>query len=257
LVFRYFIELAYKGTPFCGWQFQPNGPTVQGELERALEMILRNPARLTGAGRTDAGVHALNYVAHFDALRDDLHTDASMIDRLNGILPREIAVSRIIIVPPAAHARFNAVSRTYRYRIATKKNPFTIDWAYHFYRPLDVEKMNEAAAILLEYKDFTSFSKLHSDAKTNLCDILYAQWYDDHDDELRFEITANRFLRNMVRAIVGAMIDIGLGKYPPADIREIILEKNRGAAGTSAPPQGLYLVKIEYPEMLFEKNLKL
>jgi len=251
LVFRYFIILAYKGTPFCGWQFQPNGPTVQGELERALEMLLRNPARLIGAGRTDAGVHALYYVAHFDALRDDLHTDASIIEKLNGILPREIVVSRIIIVPPSSHARFNAVSRTYHYRIATKKNPFTIDWAYHFYRPLDVEKMNEAAAILLEYKDFTSFSKLHSDAKTNLCDIFHAQWYDNHDGELRFEITANRFLRNMVRAIVGTLIDVGLGKYPPADIREIILEKNRGAAGTSAPPQGLYLVKIDYPGMLF------
>ena len=247
MVFRYFIELAYKGTPFCGWQFQPNGPTVQEEVERALEMLLRNPVRLIGAGRTDSGVHALYFVAHFDALRDDLHTDASIIDKLNGILPREIVVYRIMIVPPDAHARFNAVSRTYHYRIATKKNPFTMDGAFHFYRLLDMEKMNEAAAILPEYEDFTSFSKLHTDAKTNLCNILHAQWFDDCNGELRFEITANRFLRNMVRAIVGTMIDIGLGKYPPDDIRRIILEKNREAAGASAPPQGLYLVKIEYP----------
>ena len=227
---------------------QPNGPTVQGELERALEMVLREPVRCTGAGRTDAGVHALYFVAHFDALRDDLHTDTSLIGKLNGIIPREIAVYRIIAVPPNTHARFYAVSRTYHYRIATRKNPFTMDEAFHFYRPLDMEKMNEAAVILLEYKDFTSFSKLPNDAKTNLCDILHAQWFDDCNGELRFEITANRFLRNMVRAIVGTMIDIGLGKYPPADIRKIILEKNRAAAGTSVPPQGLYLTKIEYPE---------
>ena len=252
MIFRYFIELAYKGTPFCGWQLQPDRPTVQGELERALELLLHNPVRLTGAGRTDTGVHALFFVAHFDTLRDDLHTDTSIINKLNGIIPREIAVSRIILVPPFTHARFNALSRTYHYRIATKKNPFTIDGAFHFYRPLDMGKMNEAAAILQEYKDFTSFSKIPNDAKTNLCDISHAQWYDDCNGELRFEITANRFLRNMVRAIVGTMIDIGVGKYPPSDIREIILEKNRAAAGGSAPPQGLYLVKIEYPEMLHE-----
>ena len=202
-------------------------------------MLLREPVRLTGAGRTDAGVHALYYVAHFDAERDDLHADASLIGKLNGIIPREIVVYRIIAVPVGTHARYHAISRTYHYWIATKKNPFTIDLAYHFYRPLDVEKMNEAAAILPKYKDFTSFSKLHSDAKTNLCDVLHAQWFDDRDGELRFEITANRFLRNMVRAIVGTMIEIGLGTYPPADIRKIILEKNRTAAGTSVPPQGL------------------
>ncbi|MDR1154124.1 MAG: tRNA pseudouridine(38-40) synthase TruA [Bacteroidales bacterium] len=246
---RYFIELTYKGTPFCGWQLQPNGPTVQEELEQAFGKLLREPVRLTGAGRTDAGVHALRYVAHFDASRDDLHTDALLINKINGIIPREIAVYRIAAVPPDAHARFDAVSRTYHYRIATKKNPFTVDLAYHLYRPLNMAKMNEAAAIFPEYKDFTSFSKLHGNAKTNLCDILAAYWTDDGNGELRFVVTANRFLRNMVRAMVGTMIEIGLGKYPPADIRRIILEKNRGAAGTSAPPQGLYLAKIEYPEI--------
>ena len=247
-MFRYFIELAFKGTPFCGWQLQPNGPTVQGELERALETLLREPVRLTGAGRTDTGVHALYYVAHFDTERDNLHTDASLVKKLNGLIPREMVVYRMVAVPPEAHARFDAVARTYHYRIATKKNPFTIDLAYHFYRPLDIAKMNEAAAILTEYKDFTSFSKLHGNAKTNLCDIAQAHWIDDSEHgELKFVITANRFLRNMVRAIVGTMIEIGLGKCQPDDIRRIILAKDRNAAGTSAPPQGLYLAGIEYP----------
>ena len=221
---------------------------MQGELERALGLLLREPVRLTGAGRTDTGVHALHFVAHFDASRNDLHTDSSLIAKLNGMIPREIAVYRIISVAPDAHARFDALSRTYFYKIATKKNPFTVDGAYHFYRPLDVVKMNEAASILPEYKDFTSFSKLHGQAKTNLCDIHRAQWIDEGNGELRFEIAANRFLRNMVRAIVGTMIEIGLGKYPPDDIRKIILEKNRGAAGMSVPPQGLYLARIEYPD---------
>ena len=219
-------------------------------MERAFELLLREPVRLIGAGRTDAGVHALYYVAHFDTVREDLHTDTSFISKLNGIIPREIAVFRIIAVPPDAHARFDAVSRTYYYKIATKKNPFTTDLAYHFYRPLEIDKMNEAASILLEYKDFTSFSKLHGNAKTNLCDVMYAQWLDDHNGELQFVITANRFLRNMVRAIVGTMIEIGLGKYPSDEIRRILMEKNRGAAGSSVPPQGLYLAKVEYPEIL-------
>ena len=243
---RYFIELAYKGTHFCGWQLQPNGITIQGELERALGLLLRETIRLTGAGRTDAGVHALHYVAHFDTSKDDLHTDSTLIKKINGIISREIVIYRIAAVNPDAHARFDAVSRTYNYRVATKKNPFTIDSAYHFYRPLNIAKMNEAAAILPEYTDFTSFSKLHGNTKTNLCDIINACWIDDYNGELRFEITANRFLRNMVRAIVGTMIEIGIDKYSPADIRKIIQAKNRGVAGTSAPPQGLYLVGIEY-----------
>jgi len=211
-------------------------------------MVLREPVRLTGAGRTDTGVHALKYVAHFDTVQDDLDTDDSLVRKLNGIIPREITVYRIVAVPPDAHARFDAVSRTYCYRIATEKNPFTIDLAYHYYRPLDMEKMNEAAAILPEYNDFTSFSKLHGNAANNLCDVSSALWTDSYSGELRFEITANRFLRNMVRAIVGTMMDIGLGKYPPEDIRNIILKQDRAAAGTSAPPQGLYLAEIKYPK---------
>ena len=215
-------------------------------------MILREPVRLTGAGRTDSGVHALHYVAHFDTLQDHLDTDGSLIGKLNGIMPREIVVYRIIAVPYDAHARFDAIARTYHYRIATEKNPFTVDLAYHYYRPLDMEKMNEAAAILLEYNDFTSFSKLHGNAATNLCDVTSALWTDKYSGELRFVITANRFLRNMVRAIVGTMIDIGLGKYPPEGIRNIILEQDRAAAGTSVPPQGLYLAKVKYLHSVFQ-----
>jgi tRNA pseudouridine38-40 synthase len=229
---------------------QHNTPTVQGELEQALCLQLGESVRPVGAGRTDTGVHALYFVAHFDASRDDLHEDLKLVSKLNRMLSREITVHRIIAVPPNANARFDAVSRTYCYKIATQKNPFTIDLAYHFYRPLDFTKMNEAAAILPEYKDFTSFSKLHGDAKTNLCNVSNACWIDDNNGEIRFIITSNRFLRNMVRAIVGTMIDIGLEKYPPADMHRIILERNRSAAGTSAPPQGLYLVNVEYPEIL-------
>ena len=219
---------------------------MQGELERALGLLLGESVRLTGAGRTDAGVHALHFVAHFDTCCSDLQDDKTIVSKLNGILPREIVVHRIYAVSQDAHARFDAISRTYFYKIATKKNPFTTDLAYQFYRPLDLEKMNEAASILPEYDDFTSFSKLHGNAKTNLCKIIKAYWFDDGNDEIRFEITANRFLRNMVRAIVGTMIEIGLSKYPPSEIRRIIMEKDRGAAGASAPPQGLYLAEIEY-----------
>ena len=223
-------------------------------MERALGVLLREPVRLTGAGRTDAGVHALYCVAHFDASRDDLHADKLLISKINAITPNEIAVDRIVSVPPDAHARFDAISRTYHYLIAPKKNPFTFDFAYHFYRPLNVAKMNEAAAILLEYSDFTSFGKLHGNNKTNICNVFNAQWLEDLNGDLRFVITANRFLRNMVRAIVGTMIEIGLGKYSPVDIRRIIIEKDREAAGTSAPPHGLYLAKIEYPKNLFVKT---
>ena len=217
-------------------------------------MILREPVRLTGAGRTDTGVHALHYMAHFDTSHGDLDKNDALIGKLNAITPREIAVYRLIAVPTDAHARFDAVSRTYCYRIAKEKNPFTIDLAYHYYRPLDKEKMNVAAAMLPEYSDFTSFSKLHGNAATNLCEITSAFWTDLYSGELRFEITANRFLRNMVRAIVGTMIDIGQGKYPPENIRKIIMKKDRAAAGTSAPPQGLYLVNIKYPEKILDKR---
>jgi tRNA pseudouridine38-40 synthase len=245
--FRYFVALAYQGAPFCGWQVQSNAVTVQGTLERALEMLLHEPVRLTGAGRTDTGVHASFFTAHFDSVAHDLHTNPQLIRRINCILPEEIAVYRIYPVAANAHARFDALSRTYLYRIATVKNPFTARFAYHLYRPLNVEKMNEAAKILTDYTDFTSFRKLHGNETTNLCHILHAQWTEDaNNKELHFTITANRFLRNMVRAIVGSMLEIGSGKWTPEDMRCIIEAKNRNAAGMSAPPHGLYLTDIAY-----------
>jgi tRNA pseudouridine38-40 synthase len=245
---RYFIELAYKGTRFCGWQLQPNGNTIQGELERVMALLLREPIRLTGAGRTDSGVHASYFVAHFDASSDELHKDAVLLYKLNQLIHKDIAISRIYPVAPDAHARFDAVSRTYQYRIARVKNPFTVDLAYHLYRPLDVASMNVAAKMLPEYTDFTSFSKLHGNAATNLCTLSEAYWMEDvKNKELRFNITANRFLRNMVRAVVGTMLEIGLGKRTPDDMRQVIEAQDRHAAGTSVPPQGLYLTNIVYP----------
>jgi tRNA pseudouridine38-40 synthase len=247
-VHRYFIELAYKGTHFCGWQLQPNGITVQGELERVMTLLLREPVRLTGAGRTDSGVHASCFVAHFDASSEELHKDVTLLYKLNQLISSDISVYRIYPVASDAHARFDAVSRTYQYRIAKVKNPFTIELAYHLYRPLDMEAMNTAAKILPEYTDFTSFSKLHGNAVTNLCRLTEAYWAENvQSKELTFTITANRFLRNMVRAVVGTMLEIGLGKRLPEDIRQIIEAKDRSAAGTSAPPQGLYLTNIVYP----------
>jgi tRNA pseudouridine38-40 synthase len=251
-LYRYFIELAYKGTPFCGWQLQPNGVTVQEEIERVLGLLLQEPVRVTGAGRTDAGVHASYYVAHFDSTNNGLHTDTHFRYKLNQLTPKEIAFYHVIPVIPDAHARFDATARTYHYRIAIEKNPFTSDLAYHFYKDLNVMKMNEAAMVLFQYTDFTSFSKLHGNASTNLCNISEAFWkLDEEKKELCFTITANRFLRNMVRAIVGTMIEIGLEKRPPEDMRQIIEAKDRGAAGTSVPPQGLYLAKIDYPAHIF------
>ncbi|MDR0713271.1 MAG: tRNA pseudouridine(38-40) synthase TruA [Bacteroidales bacterium] len=251
-MYRYFVELAYKGTTYCGWQLQPGHPTIQGKLEDIMRLLLREPVRLTGAGRTDSGVHASCFVAHFDSEKEALHLDTQLLRKINGLAGKDIAIYRIRPVAPNAHARFDALSRTYLYRIAQTKNPFTVDLACHLYRPLNTAKMNRAAKILLEFQDFTSFSKLHGDAVTNLCNITEARWTKKPaTGEIRFTITANRFLRNMVRAIVGTMIEIGTEKRPPDDIRRIIEAKNRNAAGTSAPAHGLYLTKIVYPPSLF------
>ncbi|MDR1666246.1 MAG: tRNA pseudouridine(38-40) synthase TruA [Bacteroidales bacterium] len=256
-MYRYFIELAYKGTSYCGWQLQSGSPTIQEKMEDVLRLLLHEPIRLTGAGRTDSGVHAAYFVAHFDSEREALHLDTQLPYKINGLVGKEIAVYRIRSVTPDAHARFDALSRTYLYRIAQTKNPFTIHLAYHLYRPLDMEKMNAAAKILLEFRDFTSFSKLHGNAVTNICNITAACWTKETETgEIHFTITANRFLRNMVRAIVGTMIEIGAEKRSPEDIRRIIAAKNRNEAGSSAPAQGLYLTKIVYPDTLFTDSQK-
>ncbi|MBO7594721.1 MAG: tRNA pseudouridine(38-40) synthase TruA [Salinivirgaceae bacterium] len=242
---RYFLVLDYNGANYCGWQRQPEQDTVQERIEKALSTLLRHETEITGAGRTDTGVHARNYVAHFDSDVETLHTDADFLYKLNCILPFDINIQRIAQMHPEAHARFDATRRTYKYYITTRKDVFRYPLT-HRAKNLDIEKMNAAAAKLLEYTDFTSFSKLNTDVKTNNCTIFEAQWAES-EGELVFTITANRFLRNMVRAIVGTLIEVGYGKLTSADFCRIIESKDRSQAGTSAPAQALFLERIEYP----------
>lgn len=246
---RYFIYLSYKGTAYHGWQIQPNGISVQELLAKALSTILRVELELVGAGRTDAGVHAKLMVAHFDSTTK-LEKLAALSQKLNSVLPRDIAVSKILAVNNGAHARFDAISRKYEYHIVNTKNVFKSEFAARFTHPLDLELMNQAAAILLEYSDFTSFSKLHTDAKTNNCKLHKALWIEC-DGEWVFTIQADRFLRNMVRAIVGTLLEVGRGKMTMVDFRKVIEAKNRCKAGVSVPAQGLFLVDIQYPEEIF------
>lgn len=240
---RYFIEFAYHGKNYFGYQIQPGQITVQEVLEKALSTILRSEIKITGAGRTDAGVHAKKIFAHFDS---DAKIPDNLGYRLNSFLPSDISVKDIFKVDNGAHARFDATFRTYEYVVSLEKNPFLNDFSWQIInRSLDLEKMNEACKILFEFKDFTSFSKLHTDNKTNNCKINRADWTRS-GSELKFTVSADRFLRNMVRAIVGTMIEIGNGKISPEDFRIIIDAKDRGKAGTSAPPQGLFLVDVGY-----------
>ncbi|MCX6257117.1 MAG: tRNA pseudouridine(38-40) synthase TruA [Bacteroidia bacterium] len=241
---RYFIELSFHGGAYGGWQIQPNKISVQQVLNSALSVLFKIPVMTTGAGRTDAGVHARFFVAHFDAPAREINEN--LVYQLNGILPKDIAVKKIFAVKNNAHSRFDALSRTYEYIICTTKDPFYRGLACFIYRNLDQEAMNAAAAMLGEYDDFTSFSKLHTNQNTNICKIYHAGWISN-GSLLVFSITADRFLRNMVRAITGTMIDIGKRKIKPENIRTIIESKNRSAAGISVPAEGLYLVNIEYP----------
>ncbi len=246
---RYFIYLAYNGTNYCGWQVQPNGPTIQETLESALATFLREPVAVTGAGRTDAGVHARLMVAHFD-WKEPFACLPSLVEKLNRILPRDIAVYRIVPVRPDAHARFDATSRTYHYYLTACKDPFQYNYVYKIHGEPDIPRMNEACRMLYDYIDFTSFSKLHTDVKTNNCRISNACW-ERQGDQWVFTITADRFLRNMVRAIVGTLLEVGRGKLAPEGFRDIIEARDRGKAGTSAPGHALFLTGITYPEELF------
>ena len=242
---RYFIELSYNGKGYHGWQNQPNGITVQEVVEKALSTLLNERVSIMGAGRTDAGVHASQMFAHFDTAI--IFKAPDLIFKLNSFLPNDIAIAAIFEVKPEIHARFYALSRTYLYRVSVNKNVFTFDNSLYVKHALDVNKMNEASKILFEYKDFQCFSKTHTDVKTYNCDIMQAEWIVKND-ELHFVVTANRFLRNMVRAIVGTMINIGLGKMDVDELHTIIQSKNRSEAGFSVPAQGLYLTNIEYPK---------
>ena len=242
--------LSFEGTNYHGWQIQPNPTTVQQTLENVLSLILGEKITSIGAGRTDAGVHAAMFCIHFDSLRNDIDSDKKLIFRLNNFLPSDIAVKSVKKVIPEANARFSAISRTYKYYIQKTKNPFKQQWSWHINYPLNISLMNAACDILKEYSDFTSFSRLHSDTKTNICNISYAKWIEN-DDEIVFSITANRFLRNMVRAIVGTMIDLGAGKISIEDFKKIIECKDRCKAGQSAPAKGLFLTDINYPDNIF------
>lgn len=246
---RYFIQLSYKGTNYHGWQIQPNASTIQETLEKALSTILKEKIKTVGAGRTDTGVHARMFFAHFDTEKKDLDKIKKIVFQLNGILPADISVQNIFFVNDDVHARFNALSRTYEYHIHQKKDSFLDDFSYYLYGNLDIEKMNRAAELLSDYTDFTSLSKLHTDVRTNDCKIIQAIW-EKEDHRLIFTIKADRFLRGMVRAIVGTMLELGFDKICLAEFCKIIEDKDRLKAGFSVPANGLSLVDIEYPEGL-------
>ncbi len=244
---RYFLECSYFGKAYHGWQNQPNAISVQQVLEEGLSTLLRTKVSIVGAGRTDAGVHAKQLFAHFDVT---VSVDCQdLTQRLNSYLPTDIAVSSIFEVLGDAHARFHAIQRTYEYWVVQQKNPFYQDAAHYVWSPLDVKAMNTAASLLLEYSDFECFSKSNTDVKTFLCKIELAKW-EFGEEKLVFTITADRFLRNMVRAIVGTLLEVGLGKISPEALRTIIESKDRGQAGASVPAKGLYLTKVTYPKTI-------
>lgn len=247
---RYFIYLSYNGKNYSGWQIQPNGLTVQQCLEEALATLLRRPVAVVGAGRTDAGVHARLMVAHFDC-DEPLADPAFLAEKLNRLLPKDIAIDRIVPVTPEAHARFDATSRTYKYYVTTRKDPFQYDLVYRMHGKLDFEAMNEACKVLFDYIDFTSFSKLHTDVKTNNCRIYQAGWAQEGDVWV-FTVQADRFLRNMVRAIVGTLLEVGRGRLTIDGFRQVIEAKDRCKAGVSVPGHALFLVNVTYPDSLFE-----
>lgn len=246
---RYFIYLAYDGTNYHGWQMQPNSITVQECLMKALTTFLRREVHVTGAGRTDTGVHASLMVAHFDN-EEELNTE-TVTEKLNRLLPPDISVYQVREVLSDVNARFAATARTYKYYVTATKQAFNRQYRWRMYGKLDYELMNEAAQLLLTYSDFTSFSKLHTDAKTNICRITHAEWTQVDSETWVFTIRADRFLRNMVRAIVGTLVEVGRGKLTLEGFRWVIDQKDRCKAGTSAPANGLFLVNVEYPEDIF------
>lgn len=242
---RYFIQFSYDGTLYHGWQIQPNGHTVQAALEQALSVLLRHDITIVGAGRTDAGVHAREMWAHFD-WADELN-GAQLSYRLNRILPRDISVSKVMLVDDAMHARFSAVSRTYHYYIHTAKSPFLRAYSCEMHYALDFEAMNRAAAYLLSQDDFAAFCKAHTDVKTTICHVTQARWIQQTPISWYFEISANRFLRNMVRAVVGTLIEVGRHRMTFDDFCNIIKSRKRTNAGESMPAHALFLEKVEYP----------
>ncbi len=257
---RYFASISYCGASFSGWQIQQNAPSIQAEVQRALSAICSEDIEVCGAGRTDTGVNAINYMLHFDSTRTDIPSrHDEIIYKTNAILPYDIVINDIFPVKDDAHARFDATSRTYKYYVHLGKEPFLRAQSWHCKFPLDIDRMNEAAALLIGRKDFSCFEKLHGGSNTSICDLTYAKWErytpqlsaTGEGGYLCFTITANRFLRNMVRAIVGTMIEIGRGKRDPQWINELLASGDRCAAGQSVPGHALYLTAISYPDTIF------
>jgi tRNA pseudouridine38-40 synthase len=254
---RYFIELSYKGTHFHGWQMQGNAYTVQAELNRALALIFRCSVSTYGCGRTDTGVHARQFFAHFDS-PDPVEDPAALVRKLNCITLPDMCIHRVFEVANDANVRFDAVERTYKYFMTTRKNPYTQEFAWLYPYPLNVRKMNMAARLLLEVTEFGSFMKANSDAKSTTCRLKHAHFEVKRKENLIvFTITSNRFLRNMVRAIVGTLIDVGCGKLSALDMRPLAASQSRSSAGASAPAQGLFLWEVKYPYVKNEETKKL
>ncbi len=240
---RYFIELSYNGKNYHGWQIQPDVISVQEKINKALSTLYQQEIQVVGAGRTDTGVHASQMFAHFDI---DKKLKGDLVFKVNSILPQDIVVYRVFEVDAEKHARFDAVSRSYEYKVWLGRNPFLLDFSWQIHsQNLDIKIMNEAAKLLLEYENFQTFSKVKTEVYTFNCNVTEAFW-EQKDNELTFTISANRFLRNMVRAIVGTLVDVGLGKLTVADFRKIIESKNRSNAGLSVPAKGLFLTQIKY-----------
>jgi len=247
---RYFVHMAFDGTNYNGWQAQPDGNTVQQVIQHALSILLKQDIEVTGAGRTDTGVHSSFFIAHFDTSQTiDKETD-QYIFKLNRFLPKDVVVYRIQQVPDTLHARFSATFRTYHYHISNIKPLFTRNYSHYVYGALDVEAINRCCGIILETEDFTSFSKLHTDVKTNNCDVMDCSWKEVENGYM-FEIKADRFLRNMVRSIVGTLLDVGQGKLEYDGFKAIIEAKERSKAGQSAPARGLFLIDIGYDKTIF------
>jgi len=245
---RYFLDISYRGGNYHGWQIQENAVTVQGVLEKALSNVLGAKIDILGSGRTDTGVHASSQIVHLDSPRE---FDPLLIFRINGYLPKDICIKSARLVRDDAHARFDATSRAYVYRITFVKNPFEIGLAYYFYPPINIHEMNKAAQILVQYEDFESFSKVHTDVANFNCTIFHAYW-EQKGDMLYFHVKANRFLRGMVRTLVGTMLEVGKGRMSLDEFTKIILAKDRKCAGISAPAEALYLSEVEYPAEVYK-----
>lgn len=242
---RYFIRLSYDGSAFCGWQIQENATSVQEVLQNAFSILTKKPVGITGCGRTDTGVNAVNYIAHFDT--GELLNQTNLLYKINAILPKEIVVHSVFLVPDNAHARFDARARTYRYYLHTVKDPFANRYSLYWpYRELDFEKMNRAALLFVGKRDFSSLEKVNGGNKTSICNVTEAFWSEESNGHYTFTVTADRFLRNMVRAMVGSLLEVGSGKREPQWIEEMLMSRDRCKAGASVPGNALFLHRIRY-----------